>query len=355
MLKQILSATKIVSLAIVLSFGLSYALAWTAPAANPPAGNVSAPINASNTAQEKLGGLTVGSLTTAGAVTAGTLRVTTGAAASRVLTSDASGNATWQAAAGGSDNLGNHTATQALNMAGNNITSAGAITASGEVDATGGTGTGYSTAPIEVRTTLTPRISFHWPGVVASQLGMDSAGTIRTYDNPGTGYANFTAGTINATNRLNVSEAAGAYSYISMADDTSTGGPKFVHANSNVIGFLNGAGSWLSYWNNAGNQVNTGSVTVGGAVVAAGTVYSNSVAVCQSNGVNCPAAGNYNSLPSGAAGGRCYTTGGYPLCTTAAQAPAAGCTAASGYTCTGTYISSCVAGWSLYNGMCIKN
>ncbi|MCK9344671.1 MAG: hypothetical protein M0P64_00915 [Candidatus Pacebacteria bacterium] len=238
MLKQILSATKIVSLATVLSFGLSYALAWTAPTATPPGANVAAPINTGTAPQEKFGPLTVTALTTAGAVTAGSVsapnvlntsataqtkagnftagnlttggKVTTGAlqvtggvpGLSKVLTSDASGNATWQPAAGGSDNLGNHTATQALNMAGNSITSAGAITASGEVDATGGTGTGYSTAPIEVRTTATPRLSFHWPGVVASQIGMDSAGTIRTYNNPGTGYANFTAAGITATGNM---------------------------------------------------------------------------------------------------------------------------------------------------------
>jgi len=221
MLKQLLSTAKVVLLALVLSFGLSYALAWTAPTATPPGANVAAPINAGNTAQEKTGGLTVGSLTTAGAVTAGsvsapnvlttsataqtksggltvgsltttgltntgTLRVTSGAGATKVLTSDASGNATWQVPAVGSgDNLGNHTATQALNMAGNSITNAGSIT---------------------------------------------------------------------ATNRLTVSEANGAYTYITLRDDESPNGVKHVHANSNVVGFLSGAGSWLSYWSNAGDQ-----------------------------------------------------------------------------------------------------
>lgn len=62
-----------------------------------------------------------------------------------------------------------------------------------------GSGTDFTTAPIEIQTTFTPRISFHWPGVVASQLGMDSAGNIRTYDNPGTGYAPFIASTIQST------------------------------------------------------------------------------------------------------------------------------------------------------------
>ncbi|MBK8658917.1 MAG: hypothetical protein IPN22_08615, partial [Bacteroidetes bacterium] len=65
------------------------------------------------------------------------------------------------------------------------------LTTSSQFDVTGGTGTSYITAPIEVRTTATPRISFHWPGVVASQLGMESSGRIRTYNNPGTGYESF--------------------------------------------------------------------------------------------------------------------------------------------------------------------
>jgi len=38
-----------------------------------------------------------------------------------------------------------------------------------------------------------PRISFHWAGVVAAQIGMDQTGFIRTFDNPGTGYAYFRA------------------------------------------------------------------------------------------------------------------------------------------------------------------
>jgi len=38
-----------------------------------------------------------------------------------------------------------------------------------------------------------PRISFHWAGVVAAQIGMDQTGFVRTFDNPGTGYAYFRA------------------------------------------------------------------------------------------------------------------------------------------------------------------
>jgi hypothetical protein len=44
-------------------------------------------------------------------------------------------------------------------------------------------------------------------------------------------------------------------------NDESTSGAKSVHANSNVIGFLNGAGAWQSYWDNSGNQQNVGNIT----------------------------------------------------------------------------------------------
>lgn len=45
-------------------------------------------------------------------------------------------------------------------------------------------------------TTYSPRLAFHLGNVVASQIGMDRSGNIRTYDNPGTGYAAFLAGAI---------------------------------------------------------------------------------------------------------------------------------------------------------------
>jgi hypothetical protein len=48
--------------------------------------------------------------------------------------------------------------------------------------------------------------------------------------------------------------------------DESTSGPKRIHANSNLIGFINGAGSWMSYWDNAGNQSTPGAITVQGGI-----------------------------------------------------------------------------------------
>lgn len=55
---SLLNALKVSVLAVVLSLGFSYALAWTAPATIPPTGNVSAPINTSATTQVKAGDFT---------------------------------------------------------------------------------------------------------------------------------------------------------------------------------------------------------------------------------------------------------------------------------------------------------
>lgn len=111
---------------MVLSLGLSYVYAWTAPTANPPLGNVSAPINTSATAQTKVGALTVSAMitgksfvdadnldltnpayfikptgmstfwdvTVVGTTTTTGLRVP-GGTAGQALISDANGNATW--------------------------------------------------------------------------------------------------------------------------------------------------------------------------------------------------------------------------------------------------------------------
>lgn len=59
MTNKIFSALKVVTLAVALSFGLSYVYAWTAPSTTPPTGNVSAPINTGADLQSKGGGLTV--------------------------------------------------------------------------------------------------------------------------------------------------------------------------------------------------------------------------------------------------------------------------------------------------------
>lgn len=63
MTKQILSAIKVSTLAIALSFGMSYVYAWTAPVVTPPGGNVVSPLNTSATPQTKAGALTISGLT----------------------------------------------------------------------------------------------------------------------------------------------------------------------------------------------------------------------------------------------------------------------------------------------------
>ena len=106
-MKNITQPLKVIALALVLSLGISYVSAWTAPTATPPSSNVAAPINVGSTAQTKTGDI----CTTSGGTT-------------KCLSS-------------AGDNLGNHTATQALNMGANNITASGSNTSYGAMTVQG--------------------------------------------------------------------------------------------------------------------------------------------------------------------------------------------------------------------------
>ena len=72
------------------------------------------------------------------------------------------------------------------------------------------TSTGYGDAGIEVREggygsgvgMSAPRIGMHWGGVVASNISMETDGTITIRNNPGTGYENFRAANISATGEV---------------------------------------------------------------------------------------------------------------------------------------------------------
>jgi len=57
-MKNITQPLKVVALALVLSVGISYVSAWTAPTVTPPNGNVAAPVNTGSTAQTKTGNIT---------------------------------------------------------------------------------------------------------------------------------------------------------------------------------------------------------------------------------------------------------------------------------------------------------
>jgi hypothetical protein len=73
----------------------------------------------------------------------------------------------------------------------------------------------YNNAAIQVReynlgnafdgnVVYAPRISFHWAGRVASQIGMDGGGWIRTFNNPGTGYERFACSTLYAASSVGI-------------------------------------------------------------------------------------------------------------------------------------------------------
>jgi len=56
--KQILQTAKIIILALILAFGISYLhAAWTGPTDSPPLGNTPAPLNVGNISQTKSAGL----------------------------------------------------------------------------------------------------------------------------------------------------------------------------------------------------------------------------------------------------------------------------------------------------------
>jgi Chaperone of endosialidase len=106
------------------------------------------------------------------------------------------------------------------------------------------------------------------------QIGFHSNGTRNAAISLDNGNAFFNGnvgiGTSAPTQKLDVNWFAiigdTASSNLWMRDDESTTGPKRLHANSNLMWFLNGAGSWMSYWDNAGNQWNGGSITAIGAM-----------------------------------------------------------------------------------------
>ena len=103
-----------------------------------------------------------------------------------------------------------------LPLAGGTVTGATSLRAGGthlgnhEFASASGTSTGYSDAGIEIREGAygananfsAPRLGFHWGGVVASNISIDTAGAILIRNNPGTSYENLRANNIyaNGTN-----------------------------------------------------------------------------------------------------------------------------------------------------------
>lgn len=87
MYTKLLNALMFSVFALVLSFGVSYVSAWTAPTQSPPNGNTPSPINTSATTQSKSGNFTAPNLidtsataqTKAGALTVGGITLPAGA------------------------------------------------------------------------------------------------------------------------------------------------------------------------------------------------------------------------------------------------------------------------------------
>ena len=114
------------------------------------------------------------------------------------------------------------------------------------------TATSYNNAAIEIRednnsgaTGTPPHLGFHWGGVVASQLTIESNGTIVIRDNPGTGYEDFKALNITATG---VVYASGGNSGIWNSHTSNTGTVTSVATGNGISG---------------GTITTTGTLTVG--------------------------------------------------------------------------------------------
>ena len=121
------------------------------------------------------------------------------------------------------------------------------------------TATSYDNAAIEIRednnsgaTGTPPHLGFHWGGVVASQLTIESNGTIAVRDNPGTGYEDFKAKNITATG---VVYASGGNSGTWNSHTSNTG----------TVTSVTGTGS-VSGLTLTGTVTSTGNITLGGAI-----------------------------------------------------------------------------------------
>ena len=96
-----------------------------------------------------------------------------------------------------------------------------------------------------------PRITFHWSEWAAAQVGLDTTGTIRTFDASGTGYAPFAASGIEAAGVTSVSGNLGAGIRVR---EVNRGGATGIWANAPRIAF---------HWTGAaGSQIGVGAHNV---------------------------------------------------------------------------------------------
>lgn len=134
---KIINTAKVIALALVLSFGLSYVYAWTAPTATPPGGNVAAPINTSLTTQTKAGDFTLRTLMP-NTIAIG-LPINANAITAPKFCIGASCITTWPAA-GGTGSVRSLSQSTGIILTPNPITTTGTITNSGVTGLTAGIG-----------------------------------------------------------------------------------------------------------------------------------------------------------------------------------------------------------------------
>jgi hypothetical protein len=109
------------------------------------------------------------------------------------------------------------------------------------------TDTGFNSAGLVIREgnmggapQVRPRLSFHWSGVVASQLMLESDGAISVFNNPGTGYEKFRASSVNSFELRSI-------------NTRSDGGVGKIDFADIGIGYNLSAKYW-TFWNGAGEH-----------------------------------------------------------------------------------------------------
>lgn len=173
-MKNTTQSLKTLVLALILSLGLNFAYAWVAPTAPPPNGNADAPITTGSTAQTKTGTLTVQGLKIPGS------------AVGQVLTAiDSAGTVAWQSPPpppppSPGDDLGNHTATQQLNMNSNNIAGANNITSSGNLNVGGSVSASGS---LSTSQTLSAIGNIMTSGTITAIGSINASGNLTTQGN----------------------------------------------------------------------------------------------------------------------------------------------------------------------------
>lgn len=119
-------------------------------------------------------------------------------------------------------------------------------------------GLAYTQAGTEVYSSGTygPRLSFHWGGVVASQIGVESSGRIAILNNPGTSYENLIANNIWAATHLYVGGnivGSGAASFVNSVSASSFAVGEMI-LNSNQL-YRNSSNEMYLNYSGGGNTL----------------------------------------------------------------------------------------------------